>query len=451
MILRTQYQRAFWEQIGESPTPRQQYIHELGGRFVIIGGGERGGKSRTLARHLFCHCLFDDLFWIVGPDYEQCHSEFQYVVDWLGKLDAIERRDLHQPKKGSWDVTVDWTRVPGFAEKKATHPLYRHMVEKTLIETKTASEVLALAAKAPGGVLVVEPGQIDDYNVILRLRGRVGEKRGWLWMGGTFEGVSDWYKDLWEEWQGPNAWNGQSFDLPSWSNTEIFPLGRDDPEIKKLEEVYPADLFMERFGGRPYKSDSVIFKEFERSRHVRDDIYWNPELPVEIAVDPGFNSSYAVAAIQIKPNENGEDSVFVIDTLYVSKQTGYEVVSAFQKRPWADKVRTGVIDIAGTQRQANKSQQEIWAEAGVSLDAAYVFIEDGITRHRNFLKQGRLFYSINCQGLEEYRKWERDKRTQRPKREFCDLMKAISYYLVSRFGMVENNGPRPKYKSPFSF
>ena len=454
MILRPEIQQIFWDDVKEVPNPTQRVIHELGGRFVAIGGGERGGKSRTLARHLFTHCHFGDLFWIVGPDYDQARMEFEYVVQWLLQLGEISARDMSRPRKGSWFVEINREDMPGFAERKATDPFYAHISSKTRIVTRTAAEALSLAAEAPDGILVVEPGQIEDFNAILRIRGRVAEKRGWVWMGGTFEKSSDWYRDLWTNWQGPNSWNGKSFALPSWSNSFVYPDGENDPEILRLKETYPADLFMERFGGRPYKPEGLVLKEFNRIIHM-DDISVDPKYPIELAIDPGYNTAYAIAACQMLPYPNGDLGVNVVDTIYEVHKTIYEVIKIAKRRRWWDKVEGGVIDIAGTQRQANKSQVEVWQEeTGLYLSSAYVYIEDGIARHRNFLQTQRIKYAKECQGLKEYDKWERDSRTQKPSKFNCDLMKAIHYFLVGKFGMVDYDTEAlasKKHESPWSF
>jgi hypothetical protein len=444
LILPLEAQEAIWEQIGEKPQPMQRKVHEEGGRYVLIGGGERGGKSRTLARHLFDHHFFGELFWIIGPDYEQTHREFQYTLDWLLKLGAVQKGDFYQPKRGSWGVEIK--REKGLELWGIPIP------EKTQIVTKTAGEVLSLAMEAPDGCLVVEPGQIDSYEVLLRLRGRVAEKRGWIWLGGTFEKAADWYRDIWEEWQGKNVWGGQSFDLPSWGNTIVYPGGRDDPEIKAMEKIYLPELFMERFGGRPYKPSNLVLKEFERGRHVKE-VEFDVSKQTEIWVDPGFVSHYAVACVQFAKNERGDESIQIVDTMFEEGKTVYQVIELAKKRRWFPYVKAGIIDVAGKQKQANQSQVEIWQEkTGIALDGQHIEIEDGIQRHRDFLINDRISYAGHCQGLGEYRSWRRNERDNVPERVNCDLMKAIQYGLIARFGFVDQNR-RSKYvlRSPFSF
>ena len=116
--------------------------------------------------------------------------------------------------------------------------------------TKSARDPARLAGEAPDGILGCEAAQLP-YDVFLRLRGRVAERRGWLWLSGTFEGSRGWYADHFSAWQAVNADGAASFSIPTWSNRALFPGGRADAEIEALEATYPAAVFRERFGGVP--------------------------------------------------------------------------------------------------------------------------------------------------------------------------------------------------------
>ena len=124
---------------------------------------------------------------------------------------------------------------------------------------------------------------------VLRLSGRLAERRGWLWLSGTFEGSRGWYAERFRAWQTDNPEEAASFSVPSWANRTLFPGGREDPEIRRLETTYPADLFQERFGGVPCPPVSLVFREFEPAAHVRTirDPYESFD-NIEIAVDPGY-------------------------------------------------------------------------------------------------------------------------------------------------------------------
>src|SRR3972149_1094051 len=55
---------------------------------------------------------------------------------------------------------------------------------------------------------------------------------------------------MFQAWQSPDA-AGRSFSLPTWENSHLYPGGRGDPEILKLEGSMTRERFMERHAGEP--------------------------------------------------------------------------------------------------------------------------------------------------------------------------------------------------------
>ena len=237
-------------------------------RIRLIAGGERAGKSRSAAMELVGRFLEGQLYWLVGPDYDLCRPEFAYLIEALESLDAIET--LAAP-------TGQSSRL-----------LLRN---GTLITTRTAQRAMRLAGQAPDGILGCEAAQLS-YESFLRMSGRLAERRGWLWLSGTFEGSRGWYAEKFRAWQSDNPDQAASFSIPSWSNRTLFPGGREDPEIERLALAYPADLFQERLGGVPCPPVSLVFREFHPAAHVRTikDPYESFD-NIEIAVDPGYAGS----------------------------------------------------------------------------------------------------------------------------------------------------------------
>lgn len=96
--------RWLWGKVGYDPTPTQEEIHfakdengELR-RIIMVGGGERGGKSKWAEEHLFGRHMWGGprwdgeeelLFWIIGPDYDQTHNEAKYLIRDLYKVGNI--------------------------------------------------------------------------------------------------------------------------------------------------------------------------------------------------------------------------------------------------------------------------------------------------------------------------------------------------------------------------
>ncbi len=390
----------------------------------------------------------------MAPTYELALPEFNYLLEDLNKLGIVRNA---------------WTPMHG--QRAIVTALNQRIV------TRSADDVMRLAAEAPGWVLACEAAQLP-YEAFLRLCGRVAQKRGWLWMSGTFEGSVGWYPEKFTAWQSEkNEDGGRSYSMPSWSNTYIYPGGRDDPEIKKLEALYGHDLFQERCGGVPCPLSSLIFKEFSYPTHVFDWCKYDPSVPVYVAVDPGYSGShYSVNFIQEHPRawtrqfidlpDIPVTDVCVIGDLYLDHAVHEEVIQQCKLLPYWDKVKSGVGDIImKSHPMADRAPVDVWRmQAGIFLRGQLVGIADGINRHHTFLKEPitakpRLFFNPNCKGApSEYGRWKRKEIGENlygePELKNCDAMKAIQYYLIDRFGRVDVTVqalPKKKAPPPYAF
>lgn len=369
------------EKLGIEPTIGQLPILSCPSRARIIGGGERAGKSETSANDMTgsMFALGAELMWLFGADFGETSQEYGYIARNLQKLGILK------------------------SARKNYNPGEIVATTGTVIKTVSGKDMTKIGREAPDYILVCEASKID-YMTYLRLQARLAEKRGLLLMGGTFEGSIGWYPELFNAWQAPNP-DGVSFSLPTWSNNKIFPGGRSDPEILRLERILPKDVFLERFAGVPVPPHGIVFDEFRVIHHVKE-CNLNPDYPVYLWCDPGYAGAYAVLAVQII-----SDHIYIIDEVYEQHLTTRQVISACKLRPWWRHVNpVGVMDIAGKQHQANESVAEIWEStgpdgAGIRMNMQLVPIQAGIDRYRDFLKvnpiSGYPSISIDpkCRGL----------------------------------------------------
>lgn len=437
--------------LGYEPSPTQAAIHADPHRFKLVAGGERAGKSYSASHELRRRYPEDAvsfgtlklLYWLVGPDYEQARAEFGYCVAWATEAGAIASGGLSMPAQGPCRMTL---RGGG------------------QIATKSSSDPERLGSVAPHGIVMCEAAQ-HSYEAFLRLRGRLAEKRGWLWASGTFETSLGWYAEKWAEWQHENLDGGRSFSMPTWSNLAIFPGGRNDPEILELEAAFPPDRFAERFGAVPTPPTGRVLKEVKESLHVFD---WqlDPQSPVYLWADPGYYpSAYAVEVFQV---ERATDIIRGLDEIYVQGLTTHDVIAMCQTRPWWQHVVGGAIDEAAKQHQAMESPIEVWQrEAHLHLDAARIGDLEGLDRLRTFLRPDpftgapRITFSPRQRGLlaeaglaknpyPEIGIWryQHDRRgnvvSDKPEDKNNHAAKAIIYGLVNLRGIAD---PRP-FRSP---
>lgn len=429
--LKGELKRLAWHHDAYTPSAAQSAFHTHQSRLKLVAGGVRAGKSRSTAAEFYGElAVSNGLLWIVGPDYEQCKPEFKYIYTIFKKMGWVVKASI--PERGAQSLVL---------------------ANGCRVQTKSSDDAEALASFAPHAILMVEAGQ-QSWEVYQKILERALEHNAKVILSGTFEGALSWYAELFEKWQSPNAEGGASFSIPSWTNLQIFPGGRQDPKILALESAMPEELFAERVGAIPYKPAGLVFKKFG-PEHIGRFPY-NPDWPLELAIDPGQHT-YAILAVQW-----AGEIVRVIDEIHVHDTIAQDVIPLAMAKPWWAHIQqnAGVIDNAGKQHNANRSQIEIWRDvAGVSLRANYVFINDGINALKlrlqlrdpdgqpllmfdHLLRNSKGFdgraAGIRAEfGLFKWRNWqEGQNRVATPIDANNDSCKALWYWLYDRYGPV---------------
>ena len=368
-----------YRKLGYKPSAEQAVIHDCPARIKLVAGGERAGKSYSSAVGEYMGRFWETpLLWLVAQDYERTKAEFDYICSSFEKLGIA------------------------YEASKRVDPGEISVSGKFLVQTKSAKDPRRIAVKAPDGIIGCEASQLD-YETYLRLLGRAAEKRAWILLSGTFESSLGWYPSLYQRWLAPNAEGARSFSLPTWSNLAIFPGGRKDPEILRLEANSSPDWFMERYGGVPCPPKGLVFDVFRNEIHtgVGDKFEFQPAYPVYLWVDPGYAHYYSVLVAQKKGEE-----IYIVDELYEQGMVTSQMIVAAKQQPWFKYVTGGAIDVAGTQHQGMPAPTEIWAkEADVRLRSQKISIADGIERVKSLLmvnpitNRPKLFINARCRGL----------------------------------------------------
>ena len=228
---------------------------------VLITGGIRAGKTTRGAFKAFRESLNPKtkLIWLVGPNYMLAQEEFRCIFEWcsmLGFLDPNVRPSI--PQDGVRSLTTKTGCV---------------------IETRSAQHPERLAAVAPDGIVLCEPGQMpgEIYQTVL---GRLSQKDGWLFMCGTLEDDIArprwaWYEKLAIQWSdNPVNADERSFTIPSWENRIIYPGGFDDPKLVKVRESGISGYKWDRmYGGEASGVENPIFP-----------LLWEPLMDEELMV-----------------------------------------------------------------------------------------------------------------------------------------------------------------------
>ena len=424
--------------VGYRPSKAQLPIHQSPARHLLGGGGWRGGKSLFTAAEAYGCWPRWNLLYIVGDKYENCLAEFDYLDYFFYKLEQNTKARIvtsrQRPTKGQSRCSLQLSQQ-------------EHIKRVITISTHNAGpSALTRRGEAPDMVLLVEMEGLD-YDIWLAARGRVAQTRGRVIISGKFPDDTGWQAQMWRRWKGENTEDGAAFSLATWSNLAVFPGGRDDPEIKAIESLYSERDFMRDYGAEPQKPPTLVIEEFEYATHVKDWVDFEPRMPAEVWIDPGYGeSAYAVLAVQMYSGR-----VWVVDEIYKHGWTGEEMVEEAKRRAWWGKVNGGVIDFAGRQHHAAKSQVEVWQAIGeIHLRSQLVPLEAGRDRLKNFLLpqpetgEPRLLFSPKVkQTAGEFGKYVwRDVPDERlasakPIDRYCDGIKALCYGLIDHYGPVD--------------
>lgn len=421
-----------FKRLGYNPFPLQDKIHQITATVTQIVGAEGSGKSLVTASEVVACVPWSTLVYLVGETFENTQAEFYFIAGHLLRLGAVEPERISQPKRGRWELTT----------KTSCKIL-------TLSARKGASSVIALGQQ-PDIIVLCEAGTISSFGVATAAVRRATRAKGRVILTGTLRDDYGWYAALVDEFQAVgNAWDGETFSLPAWTNLKLYPDGENDAQIKRLRLILPEDEFSRTIAAQRMPSKALVFPEFSFMHHVRPCPF-DPALPVHIWIDPGYYpSAYVVLAVQFHGAE-----VWVIDEIYLHHHTHTEIINLTKRCTWWGKVERGVIDVAGRQHHAEQSAIEVWqAEAGIYLHSEAVGVLDGIARHRTFLgkpmseepTETRLFHDTERtkETQREYKLYRRpaDKdgnaTSDLPRDEHNHAMKAMAYGLMERFGPVD--------------
>lgn len=438
-----EHKRLNFQAVGYQPQPAQLPVHESAAPVLVISGGEGSGKSKVTAAEIAGRYGRWSRVLFVCYKAESAENESDYLYQFLSKIGAV--RSYSKPKSGNIEIV---TREGAVVESVSTHA----ESERAVSGTGKDYDIIAM----------LEAGK-QKYSVFLACLLRISRTGGLLILSGTIEKSEPWFADLVNRLKGPNEIGAQVIVIPTWENRILYPGGRDDPKIKAIEKELSTipGLFMERCAGEPSPQAGLIFKEFSFLTHVFEWCQFDPALPVQVAVDPGYSGShYSVNFIQehARPYtrqfyadlpEASLTDVWVIGDLYLDHAAHEEVVKVCKTLPYWGNVKAGVGDvIMKTHPMADRAPVDVWNEkAGVFLRGQLVGVDDGIDRHHTFLKEPdtgfpRLFYNPSCVGApREYGHWRRKEIGENlfgeAETKNCDAMKAIQYYLIDRFGRVD--------------
>lgn len=308
----TVFRKDVWfAETGYKPHPGQVIIHNDQTRHQVVVNGRRWGKTLLGGKETETKAFVKNFLgnpqrgWIVGPEFRDCEKEFRVVYDTFKALgiDQVSSKFLSNVDNGNMHITTKW----GFD-----------------LECRSAKHPESLTGEGLDFVLMVEAGKHKRKTWTEYIRPALSDKRGRSLHSGVPEGATEnsLLYTLYQRGQDTTKKAWQSWQMPSWTNTAVFPGGLMDPEIQDAKDDLTDEEFARQYGAQFVERVGRVMKEWDDDWHIKDLTY-NREWPLYVAVDYGYTNPFVILWIQTDPFDNvyviKEQRYTLMDTLDVAK------------------------------------------------------------------------------------------------------------------------------------
>lgn len=278
--------KELFERIGYHPhSEAQASIHTSDARFRIPTCGRRFGKSLSAGHELTAYMFTpESRYWICAPSYRLGEKEFRVVHD-----DLTRKLGLRSKVKASYNTQQGQMRleIPAW---------------NTVLEVVSAERTDSLVGEGLDGVIMSEAALHKPSTWSMYIEPALSDKRGWAIFPSTPRGFN-WYQGLWQMGQDPSFVDYESWKFPTWTNTTMFPGGREDPEIQRLESIVSKQYFLQEYAADFTAFEGQIYEEFDPVHHVKD-IKYNPQWKNFWVFDFGFVDPLVCLDIMVDPDDN---------------------------------------------------------------------------------------------------------------------------------------------------
>jgi hypothetical protein len=231
--------------------------------------------------------------WVVAPKYKLGEYEFRYIWEFARKLGVLGHRDTRKAynvRTGEMFIQFPWG---------------------SRIDVMSAQHRDSLVGEGLHFAIMSEAAKQDKVVFDKYIRPSLADFKGWAAFPSTPEGFNWYYKHFNLGLRDKNGMpvagadpHFESWNLPSWENPHVYPGGRDDPEIKLLENTLPEDVFWQEIGASFRSTVGLIYPEWDDDLHIIDEYEYNPDWRNYLAVDWGFTNPFVALDIQVDPSDN---------------------------------------------------------------------------------------------------------------------------------------------------
>ncbi len=230
----------------------------------------------------------------------------------------------------------------------------------------------------------------------------------------------------------------KSFLFTSYDNPHI-----DREELEAAKRDLPRDQFDQECMAEFRKTEGLVYKEFNRSKHVLsldevEDIKNKDFKDVLVGVDFGFANPAAVITIKV----DGDNNYYITDEWYKKHQVNKNIINVVKK------IQPNEVYPDSAEPDRIKEMQD----EGINTVEVNKDIEYGVSVVQQLLKQNKIKIFPHCENViyefETYR--YRDKKpgadvSEKPVKENDHSMDAIRYVLTTYTPIMESYDEREEF------
>ena len=212
----------------------------------------------------------------------------------------------------------------------------------------------------------------------------------------------------------------KSFHFTTYDNPYI-----SHEEIEEAKKQLPEDRFAQEYLADFRKTEGLVYKEFDRERHLYDD---KEIVAVETICGVDFGYTNPTAILYIK--KDGDNNYWIVDEFYKSGQTTAQII---------DIIRAYSPNVVYADPEAPDKIEEL-KRAGLNVREVTKgkgSLEAGIDKIRELLKQNRIKINKKCKNLinefETYRYAEKrgeGNEPEKPIKENDHALDALRYVIT---------------------
>lgn len=366
-------------------TPRQQMVefHQRTQRFAFLICHRRFGKTVACVAELIIRALYT----------AKHNAQYAYVCPFRSQAKAV-----------AWNYLVDLTQ--GIATEVKVSELSVTLPNGAKIWLSGSDNVNALRGIYLDGCVLDEFAQCRPDLLEAVIMPCLLDRKGWLVVIGTAYGRLNQFFEYYEKSKEDSEWfhaDIKVYDSGVIPAEEILRIKNAVSEAKFRQEF--LNDFSAELVGTYYAS---LINEIEQLGHISQDVHWQPDIPVHVAMDIGRGDNTVIWFWQETPF-----GVKFIDYYTNCGEQAKHYIDLLKEKPYHYGKINLPHDAKAKTFATTKSALEQFVEAfedGQVHIVPRLSIEDGIEAARQLLKYShfdadRCYYGVEC--LRVYRKqWD---------------------------------------------